>query len=148
MGVAQFRGAALHKRNQWRRELDESKIDMGLMDPFSQEMLDRSLIAAVDENSFKGVREMIDMGANPNVDDGGAPLLHRAIRKGSLKTVIALLQSGANPQALDVSGRSARDVSQESSSLRIRTVLKLWDVRSTADGGNGSDGTSDIRKAS
>lgn len=148
MGVAQFRGAALHKRNQWRRELDESKIDMGLMDPFSQEMLDHSLIAAVDENSHKAVREMIDMGANPNVVENGEPLLHAAIRKGSLKTVIALLQTGANPHTLDAAGRSARDVSQETSSLRIRTILKLWDVRATVGGNSQSDETGDIRKAS
>jgi hypothetical protein len=106
------------------------------MDPFSQEALDYSLYTAVIENNHKGIREMAQMGASPNMwldGKAGEPagtLLHFAVRHGTLKTVIALLQLGADPFAKDAVNRTPRDVSQERlTSSRIRTVLKLWEQR-------------------
>lgn len=138
MSVAQFRGVALYKRSSWRKELDESKIDMGLMDPFSQEALDYSLHAAVIEDNYRGIREMIAAGANPNLwldGKAGEPagsILHFAVRHGSLKTVIALLQLGADPFAADALGATPRDTAQKKpAGSRLRTVLKLWEQRKT-----------------
>ena len=138
MSTAQFRGAALYKRSQWRKELDESKIDMGLIDPYSQEALDYSLYAAVVENNHRGIREMVQMGANPNMGveaSGGevaGTLLHFAVRHASLKTVIALLQLGADPFARDALDQTPRDVARlRIAGGRMKTVLKLWEQRKT-----------------
>lgn len=136
MSVALIRGVALYKRTTWRKELDEAKIDMGLMDPFSQETLDYSLYTAVIDDNYRGIREVTAMGANVNLwldGKAGEPagsLLHFAVRHASLKTVIALLQLGADPYTKDALGVTPRDLAQKRSfGSRLRTVLKLWEQR-------------------
>lgn len=139
MSVARIRGVALYKRSSWRKELDEAKIDMGFVDPFSQETLDYSLYTAVIEDNYKGIREMIVQGANPNLwldGKAGEPagtLLHFAVRHGSLKTVITLLQLGADPFTRDALDATPRDAAMSRpSASRLKTVLKLWEQRKTA----------------
>lgn len=139
MSIARIRGIALYKRSLWRKELDEAKIDMGLIDPFSQETLDYSLYMAVIEGNYKGIREMAAQGANVDLwldgkaSEPAGTLLHFAVRHGSLKTVIALLQLGADPFARDALNATPRDVAvSRQSGSRMRTVLKLWEQRKTA----------------
>lgn len=136
MSVAQIRGVALFKRNKWRREMDESKIDMGMIEAFSQEELNHSLHTAVVENNHRAIKEMVEAGADTNMSmpaQDGVPagmLLHFAARHASLKSVIALLQLGADPFAKDDTGATPRDVAQDRlSGSRMRTVLKLWEQR-------------------
>lgn len=136
MSVAQIRGVALYKRNKWRREMDESKIDMGMIEAFSSEELNFSLHAAVVENNHRAIKEMVEAGADTNMSmpaQDGMPagtLLHFAARHASLKSVIALLQLGADPFAKDDAGSTPRDVAQDRlSGSRMRTVLKLWEQR-------------------
>lgn len=143
MSVAQIRGVALYKRNKWRKEFDENKVDMGMIAPFSQDILDYSLYTAVIEDSLDGVREMVEIGANANMWlDGraGEPagsLLHFAVRHASLKTVIALLQLGADPLARDAVNATPRDVAQgKLSAGRLRTVLKQWEQRRNSAAGD------------
>ncbi len=78
------------------------------------------------------------MGGNKNLwldGKAGEPagtLLHFATRHGSLKTVIALLQLGADPFAKDALGATPRDIAQtRPAGSRLRTVLKLWEQRKT-----------------
>lgn len=108
------------------------------MDPFAQETLDYSLYTAVIEGNYRGIREMAALGAHINMwIDGkaGEPagtLLHFAVRHGSLRTVIALLQLGADPFAKDAVDATPRDIAQgKPSGSRLRTVLKLWEQRKT-----------------
>lgn len=136
MSVAQIRGVALFKRNKWRRELDENKIDMGMIEAFSSEELNFSLYTAVVENNHRAIKEMVEAGADTNMSmpaQDGMPagmLLHFAARQASLKSVIALLQLGADPFAKDEAGLTPRDVAQDRlSGSRMRTVLKLWEQR-------------------
>jgi hypothetical protein len=143
MSVAQIRGVALYKRNKWRKEFDENKVDMGMIDPFSQEVLDYSLYTAVIENSISGMREMVAMGADANMwldGKAGEPagsLLHFAVRHASLKTVISLLQLGADPLVRDAVNATPRDVAQgKLSAGRLRTVLKQWEQRSNSAAGD------------
>jgi len=135
MDIARIRGIALYKRSAWRKEIDEAKVDMGLADPFSQEMLDYSLYMAVIDNNYRAVREMAAMGADPDMwvdakaGEPAGPLLHFAVRHSSLKAVIALLQLGANPLAKDALNATPRDAARGLSGKRIRTVLRLWEQR-------------------
>lgn len=136
MSASRMQGVALYKRSRWRKELDDNKADMGLMPPYAQEILDYSLHTAAIENNYKAIREMVKMGANPDMwidAHGGEPagsLLHFAVRRCSLKTVIALLQLGADPFGRDALNATPRDVAQTKlSGSRMKTVLKLWEQR-------------------
>lgn len=126
------------RRQPWRREIDESKIDMGLLAPLSQEAMDMSLYAAVLEQDHETIRAMREFNANPNMRvDGklGEPegtLLHFAVRHGTLKTVIALLQIGADPLLADADGATPRMVAaQKATGSKMRTVLERWEKRLT-----------------
>ena len=146
---------ALYKRTPWRKELDEAKLDMGLMVPFSKERLNQSLVSAVLENNYRAVREMVAMGADQNfypdasywgvshqehsdrfIEDRGC-LLHVAVRLGGLKTVIALLHAGADPFVRDAAGLTPRALAQQLAARdgysavysRMKTVLKIWEQR-------------------
>lgn len=128
--------APRHRRAAWLREIGESKIDMGLIAPMSQDALDASLYMAVLDDDHEAVRRMARTGANPDMEaDGklGEPtgmLLHFAVRHASLKTVIALLHLGADPFAPDADGRTPREVSCERHiGSRMRTVLELWEKK-------------------
>lgn len=129
-----------HRRAAWQREIGESKIDMGLLAPMSQDAMHASLYAAVLEDDHLAVRRMAGTKADPDMEaDGklGEPtgtLLHFAVRHASLKTIIALLHLGANPSLCDAEGRTAREVASEraGSSRRIRTVLELWEKKQHA----------------
>lgn len=130
--TAQYGGAALYKRSKWRKELEETKIDMGLRAPYSDAELDSSLIDAMAENNYRAMRDMAQMGADVNLIDEETrdTLLHAAVRGSSLKTVIALLQLGADPFARNAAGETARDIAQaRHNGGRFRTVLKLWEIR-------------------
>lgn len=136
MSISDVRGVALYKRTNWRKDLDDAKVEMGLMKPFSQDILDYSLYAAVIENNHKAVREMVMTGANPNLwleGVGGkvaGTLLHFAVADSSLKAVIALLQLGADPFAKDALDRTPREVIKfKQAENRMKSVLKLWEQR-------------------
>lgn len=136
MGQECVRGVALYKRSAWRRSLDEAKVEMDLARPFSQAQLDYSLHAAVIENNHRAIREMVEMGADPDMwieAQAGEPagtLLHFAVRHGTLKSVIALLQLGADPSARDALDATPRMAAQSRlSGQRMKTVLKLWEQR-------------------
>lgn len=128
------------RRAAFLREIGESKIDMGLLAPMSQDAMDASLYLAVLEDDPVAVRRMAGTKADPDMDaDGklGEPsgrLLHFAVRHASLKTVIALLHLGANPALPDAEGRTPREVAFErvASGRRIRTVLELWEKKQRA----------------
>lgn len=126
--------APRHRRASWLREIGESKIDMGLIAPMSPGALDMSLYTAVAEDDHRAVRNCI--GANPDMPaDGklGEPsgtLLHFAARHASLKTVIALLNLGADPFAVDEDGKTARQAADDRpTGNRVRTVLALWEKK-------------------
>ena len=51
-------GAPRHRRHRWRREIDESKVDMGLIAPVSREAIDLSLYAAVLDSDHRGIRDL------------------------------------------------------------------------------------------
>lgn len=126
--------APRHRRASWMREIGESKIDMGLIAPMSSGALDMSLYTAVAEDDHRAVRSCT--GANPDMPaDGklGEPngtLLHFAARHASLKTVIALLNLGADPFATDEDGKTARQAADDRpTGNRVRTVLALWEKK-------------------
>jgi hypothetical protein len=128
--------APRYRRHHWRREVDESKVDMGLMAPLSQEAIDLSLYAAVLDSDHKAIRMMADLKPNPDMRVFGklgepeGTLLHFAVRHGTLKLVIALLQLGANPLLRDDDGCTPREVAAEKATgSRMRTVLELWEKR-------------------
>lgn len=128
------------RRAAFMREIGESKIDMGLMAPMSQDAMDASLYAAVLEDDPLAVRRMAGTKADPDMEaDGklGEPsgrLLHFAVRHASLKTVIALLHLGADPSLRDEEGRTPRDVALDRAGpyRRMRTVLDLWEKKQRA----------------
>lgn len=128
------------RRAAFMREIGESKIDMGLMAPMSQDAMDASLYTAVLEDDHLAVRRMAGTKADPDMEaDGklGEPtgrLLHFAVRHASLKTVIALLHLGANPSLVDAEGRTPREVARERPAMarRMRTVLELWEKKQRA----------------
>jgi hypothetical protein len=129
-------GAPRHRRHRWRREIDESKIDMGLLAPLSQEALDLSLYSAVLDNdhaalgAMKGQPVDIDMRVSGKLGEPEGTLLHFAVRHGTLKTLIGLLQLGADPQAQDAEGATPREVArQKPTGGRMGTVLELWEKR-------------------
>lgn len=130
--------APRHRRAKWLREIGESKVDMGLLAPMSQQALDMSLYMAVADDDHLAVRELDNSGANPNMAaDGklGEPagtLLHFAARHASLKTVIALLHIGADPFLRDDEGNTPRMAAAERpTGNRMRTVLLLWEKKKT-----------------
>ena len=135
--------APRHRRARWLREIGESKIDMGLIAPMSQDALDASLYMAVLEDNHALVRGMKGSGANPDMEaDGklGEPtgtLLHFAVRHASLKTVLALLHLGANPFLIDSEGHTPREAALERiAGGHIRDVLAQWEKKkSTPDTG-------------
>ncbi len=129
-------GAPRHRRHRWRREIEESKIDMGLIAPASQEAIDLSLYAAVLDCDHQGIRELAPLKPNPDMRVYGklgepeGTLLHFAVRHGTLKTVIALLHLGANPLVRDTEGNIPREVAaQKATGHRMRAVLELWERR-------------------
>ena len=125
--------AARHRRAKWQREIGESKVDMGLLAPLSPQALETSLYMAVLENDYQALRDAVRLGADPDMAvDGklGEPagtLLHFAVRHANLRTVLGLLQAGADAAALDAQGCTARDVAlQRPGGTRMRNVLELW----------------------
>jgi hypothetical protein len=129
-------GAPRHRRHRWRREIDESKVDMGLIAPVSQEAIDLSLYAAVLDSDHRGIRDLAflkpdaDMRVYGKLGEPEGTLLHFAVRHGTLKTVIALLQLGANPLLKDSDGAIPREVAaQKATGGRMRTILELWEKR-------------------
>ncbi len=135
---------ALYHRSAWQKDIDDNKIDMGLLPPIEQDQLDHDLVRAVIEGHRPGVREMAALGADVNrrllAPIEGTPL-HLAAAEGSLKIVVTLLQLGADPFATDSMGRTPRAltaVKGRSGAGRVRTILKLWELRQrgTADGGD------------
>jgi hypothetical protein len=139
-------GAPRHRRHRWRREIDESKIDMGLIAPVSQEAIDLSLYAAVLDCDHQGIRDLAALKPNPDMRVYGklgepeGTLLHFAVRHGTLKTVIALLQLGANPLLRDTDGFIPREVaSQKATGARMRMMLELWEKRGARKESSGLD---------
>lgn len=128
--------AARHKRARWQREIGESKVDMGLLAPLSSEALEASLYSAVLDNDHQTIRDAVRLGADPDMAvDGklGEPagtLLHFAVRHANLKTVLALLQAGADAAAADAEGCTPKDVAlQRPTGNRMRSVLELWEKK-------------------
>lgn len=128
--------APRHRRYRWRREIDESKIDMGLIAPVSQEAIDLSLYAAVLDCDHQGIRNLAALKPNADMRVFGklgepeGTLLHFAVRHGTLKTVIALLQLGANPLLRDTEGHIPREVAaQKATGARMQAILDLWEKR-------------------
>lgn len=121
---------ALYKRPSWQKKVDEGKIDMGLLESFSQDDLDMSLRCAVDEQYGDGMREMVEMGADLARRFDGETLLHRAVRAGNLKTVLTLLELGADPLVQDDRGRTPRTtLTSWFFNRAMITVLKQWEKR-------------------
>lgn len=128
----------LYFRSAWQKTLDDNKIDMGLMLPPTQDQLDHDLVCAVVDHHHRGVADMVALGANVNrmllSPVAGTPL-HLAVTQGTLKTVVTLLQAGADPFIKDANGDLPRDIAMrrqvqgQSGAGRIRTVLKLWEQR-------------------
>lgn len=128
----------LYFRSALQRALDDNKTDMGLMPAPAQDTLDHDLVAAVIDHHHRGVAEMVELGANVNrllLSPVSGTLLHLAVQQGTLKTVVTLLQAGADPLIRDNNGDLARDIAARQhaqghgGSGRIRTVLKLWEQR-------------------
>ncbi|XP_042891456.1 uncharacterized protein LOC122265984 [Penaeus japonicus] len=71
------------------------------------ESLDKSLSRAVARNNVDKVRELLNLGANPNISAGHVPALLRAARDGALYVVQALLGAGADVDARTDQGNSA-----------------------------------------
>jgi hypothetical protein len=134
-----MKGVMARRRRYWRREIDESKVDMGLLAPLSPEALEYSLYVAVMENDHRAIAGMeadgfIAKGGNPDMWADGklgepsGPLLHFAVRHSTMKTVLALLHLGADPFACDAAGTLPRDAALERpTGNRMRTVLELWE---------------------
>lgn len=128
----------LYFRSAWQKTLDDNKIDMGLMPAPTQDQLDHDLVCAVVDHHHRGVGDMVALGANVNrmllSPVKGTPL-HLAVTQGTLKTVVTLLQAGADPFIADTAGDLPRDIATRrhaqghSGSGRMRTVLKLWEQR-------------------
>ncbi|MEZ0261251.1 MAG: hypothetical protein ACAH80_09590 [Alphaproteobacteria bacterium] len=124
------------RRQKWRAEIDESKVDMGLIAPMGQLALDVSLYTAILDNDHQAIRAMGAAGANPNMWVEGklgepeGTLLHFAARHAQMKTVIALLQIGADPLIKDADGRIPRQVAAEMpTGNRLRSMLQLWEKK-------------------
>lgn len=128
----------LYFRSAWQATLDDNKIDMGLMPAPTQDQLDHDMVCAVVDHHHRGVADMVALGANVNrmllSPVAGTPL-HLAVTQGSLKTVVTLLQAGADPFIKDTNGDMPRDIATRryaqghSGAGRMRTVLKLWEAR-------------------
>lgn len=128
----------LYFRSAWQKTLDDNKIDMGLMPAPTQDQLDHDLVCAVVDHHHRGVGDMVALGANVNrmllSPVKGTPL-HLAVVQGTLKTVVTLLQAGADPFIADGAGDLPRDIATRrytqghSGAGRMRTVLKLWEQR-------------------
>ncbi|MDE1151910.1 MAG: hypothetical protein PW788_05165 [Micavibrio sp.] len=128
--------AARHRRARWQREIGESKVDMGLLAPLSPRALEMSLYTAVLDNDHQAIRDAARLGADPDMPvDGklgepGGTLLHFAVRHCTLKTVLALLQAGADPLLADAEGNIAKDVAlQRPTGNRMRSVIELWEKK-------------------
>lgn len=138
-----MKGILARRRKGWRRDIDESKIDMGLMAPLAPEALEYSLYLAVMDNDYRAIAKMAaegfiakggnpDMWADGKLGEPSGPLLHFAVRHATLKTVIALLNLGADPFARDAAGVLPRDAALERpTGNRMRTVLELWERKKT-----------------
>jgi len=129
---------AQYRENRWRKMLAENKMDMGLMDASEILDLDQALFRAVLSNKSLEVRELTRRGANPNQSlEDGTPLLVQACARVldghvTLETLIALLQSGADPLFVGASGLTARHRlagEKTPAAARLRTVLQLWERR-------------------
>lgn len=128
----------LYKRSTWQRELDESKIDMGLIPDYNQDDLDHSLFCAVREENLCAIYDMVEAGANPNLSmkpkDGDTlcSLLHIAALTGNIKVVQALLEGGADPMKLDSTGLTAGDYAlKHRHNARVKALLKRWEKKIT-----------------
>lgn len=132
----------LYFRSAWQKTLDENKIDLGVMSAPAQDQLDHDLVCAIADRHHRGVADMIALGADVNrrllspID--GTPL-HLAVVHGSLKTIVTLLQSGADPLLSNSRGETPRALTVRlqteghSGSGRMRTVLKLWEQRQSRE---------------
>jgi len=145
--------AARHRRARWQREIGESKVDMGLLAPLSPRALQMSLYTAVLDNDHQAIRDTVRLGADPDMAvDGklGEPagtLLHFAVRHSTLKTVLALLQAGADAAAVDSDGNIAKDVAlQRPTGNRMRSVIELWEKKKdvTLDIATGAAAAEDV----
>lgn len=136
--MSQDQASRLYFRSTWQKTLDENKIDIGVMLAPTQDQLDHDLVCAVVDHHHRGVADMVALGANVNrmllSPVTGTPL-HLAVTQGTLKTVVTLLQAGADPFLHDANGDMPRDIATRrhaeghQGSGRIRTVLKLWEQR-------------------
>lgn len=136
--MSQQQASRLYFRSAWQATLDDNKIDMGLMPAPSQDQLDHDLVCAVVDHHHRGVADMVALGANVNrmlLSPVVGTALHLAVVQGTLKTVVTLLQAGADPFIKDSNGDMPRDIATRryaqghNGSGRIRTVLKLWEAR-------------------
>ncbi len=136
--MSQQQASRLYFRSAWQQTLDDNKIDMGLMARPTQDRLDHDLVCAVVDHHHRGVADMVALGANVNrmllSPVAGTPL-HLAVAQGTLKTLVTLLQAGADPFIADANGDMPRDIAMRrhaqghSGAGRMRTVLKLWEQR-------------------
>lgn len=129
---------SLHRRSRWRKNLEAMEIEMGLRAPYCQDTLDYSLFREVMENNSWGMREMVALGADPNMalkpasGDTLCRLLHIATIASNLPTISLLLQLGANPLATDSHGLTARDYAlKHDRTGRIATLLRSWEQKRT-----------------
>ena len=61
----------------------------------NQNIMNQNLIGAIERNDFQSVRDLLDAGADPNANDGGALFL--TVYKDDLAMVRLFLAAGANP---------------------------------------------------
>ncbi len=138
MGVTQPDMVAQYRESRWRKMLAENKLDMGLIDANESVGLDGALLQAVLSNKSMEVRELARRGANPNqIIENSVTLLARACVQAikgqvTLETIIALLQSGADPLFAGKTGATPRQLLADEATpaaARLRTVLQLWEKR-------------------
>ncbi len=126
----------LYKKSRWARKLDQLKSELGVHQGYSQDDLDESLFQAVQENNNWAIREMNDLGANPNMflkpkfGKTICSLLHIAVIKSDINTIGTLLKIGANPRTLDSNGLIAKDYGiLKKRPGRILTMLTKWEQK-------------------
>ncbi|MDD9899359.1 MAG: hypothetical protein OXT65_00070 [Alphaproteobacteria bacterium] len=133
-------GADSQNEAAWRAELEESKIDMGLIDPLASYIgpspTEAMRKAVMEDNAFV-VKSLVTRGADASAiaeEDSGSTLLHVSAMRGHLRTVTALLQGGADPLAKDREGCTPRQrVVSDRAASGLKAVLKLWEGRKVND---------------
>lgn len=118
---------------QWHYELMDLFIQKGAGEQKTEK--EKALIQAVKNNEQAVVKQFLDAGGSPNLEDElGTPVLSSAAAKGYAAIVTELLEAGAKPDAFNRAGQSALAAAARFGQFEALEILLTYKANPNACG--------------